>query len=426
MESHQPALDDMTTSLLRYDSDLSAGKMRLDGYLKAKKKLIADHKTSYYALDTEQDIRRVVDELVVQGKDSYIYPVWRVKDVKLAIRLGLIPKDLMSHVNDPWFSHWLRGKEGSYPEPMHTSYSMYLRFLEYKSIWCFETLQTQRNNAVSNADSSRLMLYAPDLLYKGSRRPKVDMSLFRNPDSHTVNREDIADGTVTINGDVWSVIPVTRYAKGMKRGLFHKEIPEGICGTFYYHEPESTTLLAYKTKYTSFNKTAAYIGLCITDTNGSGIYYTDKTKEEYPPTRPYLTSPMGPNDTIVYAEYVGSSQVPDTEDYAPFNIYDLSLLLDHSKGMLPPNLMMEVDQIGKLRKYPIKGGVQGSKYYAGDLLGLYAEEDAFDQPLCRGASRMGIDILVFTHMAGSFQVVSEVLDTRSRDDSFRSLVYIVD
>jgi hypothetical protein len=410
------------------DFMLSTGKLRLNKYLSYKKNFIAKHyKESYYTLDTEDDIRAVVDSLVAKGKDTCIYPVLYVKDPRLAVKLGLIPKALKSHVNAPWFSHWLRGKKGTLPEGLNSNYLSYLMFLEYKSVWCFETLETQRRNAVSKADSSMLLLYAPDLVYKGSSRPKTDMSLFRNPNSITVRRQDIKDNTVNINGELWNVVPVTRYATGMKRGLFHgEERPTTICGTFYYHEPESTTLLAYKTQHISFNKTTAYIELNVHESNGSGLYYKDTTKEEYPPTRPYLKSQRGPNDTVQYAEYVGSSVEPGTEDYAPFNIYDVSLLLDHALGLLPSDLKMNLEDIRRLRRFPMKGGEQGIKYYAGELLDLYAHEDAFDQPLCHHACKKGIDILIFTNMVGSFQVVSEVLDTRSREDSFKSLVYIVD
>jgi hypothetical protein len=94
--------------------------------------------------------------------------------------------------------------------------------------------------------------------------------------------------------------------------------------------------------------------------------------------------------------------------------------------MLSSDLIIDIDEIRRLGRSHIKGGIFGTKYYAGKLLDLYAKEDAFDQPICREASKKGIDLVIFTHMAGSFQVVTEVLDTKPREDTFRSLVYIVD
>ena len=57
---------------------------------------------------------------------------------------------------------------------------------------------------------------------------------------------------------------------------------------------------------------------------------------------------------------------------------------------------------------------------------LYGLEDVWDQPLCVGASKAGYDIVVLENMVGKYQVVTEVLDTRSREDSFSSLLYVID
>ena len=73
---------------------------------------------------------------------------------------------------------------------------------------------------------------------------------------------------MVLDGESWNVIPVTRYAKGMSRGLYFEEASDvdiEYCGTFYYHEPESTTLLAYKTSESFFNKTSKLIKI-ITNT----------------------------------------------------------------------------------------------------------------------------------------------------------------
>ena len=66
------------------------------------------------------------------------------------------------------------------------------------------------------------------------------------------------------------------------------------------------------------------------------------------------------------------------------------------------------------------------KIYAGKTLGLYAIEDCLDQVICKLARKLDLDILILTDMIGSHQIVTEILDTRSRQDSFKNLVYIVD
>lgn len=52
---------------------------------------------------------------------------------------------------------------------------------------------------------------------------------------------------------------------------------------------------------------------------------------------------------------------------------------------------------------------------------LYEVEDMFDQGLCHYAREKGYDAVILTHMTGTNRLVSEVLDTRNRDDSFNFL-----
>ena len=52
---------------------------------------------------------------------------------------------------------------------------------------------------------------------------------------------------------------------------------------------------------------------------------------------------------------------------------------------------------------------------------MYAMEDRFDQILCRGARRLKIDVILLTTMNGETRVVSEILDTRQRAESYKNL-----
>lgn len=56
----------------------------------------------------------------------------------------------------------------------------------------------------------------------------------------------------------------------------------------------------------------------------------------------------------------------------------------------------------------------------------YALEDNFDQPICTLAKAKvkGYDIVIFTDMVGSHQILTEILDVRDRGDSFRQLAYL--
>ncbi len=246
--------------------------------------------------------------------------------------------------------------------------------------WVFKKISRYVRDGLNLAESHGLILYAPDRLYK-SMRPITNMSMFRGPGSRTISKEKIVDNSVSLDGKVWNVIPVTRYAAGMSRGLYYgDESNDGFCGTFYYKEDESTTLLAYRTSRTFFNKTHAMIEL----------------------------DPGWSSEDFLLA-------TPD--------------ILKHMNGKLPKDLRLTPQEYYKLYPKQVSSDFVKSlpqlKYYAGKKLGLYAEEDNFDQNICNLASNKGIDILILTHMVGSHQIVTEVLDTRSRDNSFKSLIYVI-
>lgn len=233
-----------------------------------------------------------------------------------------------------------------------------------------------KQDAIESANSIKLMFPAPDLLYEGSKRPVTDMSLFRNSLSIKAKADNIIDGRITIDGQIWNIIPVTRYASGMSRGQFFKrEAKEEIYGTFYYLEPESSTGLVYRTALKAFNKTDAMIKLGILNIKQPGV-----------------------SDIVTEAGL-------------------------HIRGYYPRDLIMTPMQASELKRwrYAWEDDIQDSvdpamlpqiPHYAGDYLELYAEEDLFDQPLCIAAKAAGYDIIILESMVGGFQIVTEVLDAR--------------
>jgi hypothetical protein len=101
----------------------------------------------------------------------------------------------------------------------------------------------------------------------------------------------------------------------------------------------------------------------------------------------------------------------------------------HLRGELPADLLMTPLEYRKLiGKKPKSSTLKlpDVPRYIGRDLELYAQEDDLDQPICIFAKKRNIDILILTHMVGSSQVVTEILDTRDRTDSFKSLLYVVD
>ena len=249
--------------------------------------------------------------------------------------------------------------------------------------WTYKNIEGYKRDALREGGSLGLYLCAPSLLYT-SNRPKTDMAILRGGLSRTIKREDIQVGTegenfVILEGEIWYVLPVTRYAAGMTKGLyFDRETPAEICGTFYYHEPESTTFLAYGKQATFFNKTVCSLAF-------------DGEAKKYP-------------DTPIH---------------------------EHISGFLPADLMMtpvEAVEKGVVEDhYNIleqDTSFLTQKRYVGYVGDLYAAEDYLDQDICVKGKERGLDVIVLTHMVGMYQVVTEILDTRSRAESFNSLLYL--
>lgn len=120
--------------------------------------------------------------------------------------------------------------------------------LSYVQLWSFYTKEGARKEALRGNSYASVFTY-PELLYKTSKRPRTDMSMFRLPAS--LRLSDMRPQE--------KLLPVTRYALGMRKSLFFEETAKKeFCGTFYYWEEESTTFLRYQTIHSSFSKFTAY------------------------------------------------------------------------------------------------------------------------------------------------------------------------
>jgi hypothetical protein len=234
--------------------------------------------------------------------------------------------------------------------------------LSIHPVWCYYPISTYQHQATITCWSLPLILQGGDVY--SSLRPVTNMSRF------------LPDNYITyMRGAQPPSLPVTRYAGGMSRGLFCDEPTDGKTykGTFYYLEPESTTYLQYTKCRYFFNKWSAYEALC-------------------------RDCPMSENKSAAMQDFMS--------------------------GELPDDLMMTSEEITRyLGRETVS--VSDRKFYAGQALGLYAEEDVLDQILCTLAEVAGLDVLVFTHVPGSHQVVTELVDVRDRKASFGQLIQVV-
>lgn len=283
------------------------------------------------------------------------------------LRHGMIPCPIFNDVDDNTLREVLRYRREGFSNNEIAYWTGVLDAYDYLckiSLWSFVTLDYIEERAKEGNSYAALFLY-PELLYK-SMRPRTAMKMFRTPVSHTYSSlEEVPEKRLA----------VSRYAKGMSKGMFYETRPKDICGYFYYAELESTTFLHYRKAFTAFNKTDAAMKLL-------------KKKESRP--------------LAVALRRLQSDQRHFT-------------LLSHLKGELPADLRFSPDSAWKLLSregsidYAYVEHSQKKVYFESSL---YAYEDDLDQPLCKAAAELGYDLVILTHMVGSYQVVTEVLDTR--------------
>lgn len=247
----------------------------------------------------------------------------------------------------------------------------------------------------------------PHLLYQ-TKRLKTDMAMFRTPFS---NLGSFLDQQLIVQEQAYTellpkqeepkefydnyFLPVIRYAGSLDTGLYHKTSKKDICGTFYYYEPESTTFLLGKRILVVQTKYAALRYLL------AQFMSVQRLQEKNPTIKLSLDLYQSKKNLT----WEAGEFAPDLL-YTPLELNNLHFFVPHKSRV--DYRAEEVPQIA---------------VYAGKLLKLYAAEDGFDQPLCLAAKTAGFDLIVLTRMVGSKQIVTEVLDARSREDSFKSLVY---
>ena len=338
--------------------------------------------------------------------------------------------------------------------------------------------------AIHKADSFALLLYAPDMVYTHSKRPRNSMAMFRMATSTLVARGELQPvvvphlpGAVVLPEEdpTKLLLPVTRYTAGMSKGLYMQgsnvdSQGKEYCGTFYYLEPESTTFLFIGRHLVARNKSAAVhaleleLGMPV-----SPLYnmFPEVTADLEQDGKLYLPSFQHPwlapdqaerlardlvdvNQTIrelrardvnyLLGRMVIQRAYPETHTYfpgverafrEPYNHSESPLAARYLLGIapeLPEDLLMTPNEVHTVS--PRWGWTAAEvatlpqdRRYAGVLMGFYANEDFLDQYVCKLARQAGYEVVVLTHMVGSHQVVTEVLDTRARTTSFHNLVY---
>lgn len=323
-----------------------------------------------------------------------LYHIMTLDDVRLLLFHGFVPEFILdmeqpnyalfaSHLifrryNDQTLRFWNPGVDQTVEEE---GSAMYM------------SIERMKQRAYETASSLMLLLFAPEHVYKQSKRPVNNMEMFKGV---KCLHHSLAERQRVTNVPY---IPVTRYARGMSHGLYYTDADadsSSFCGTFYYMEPESTTYLLATKVFRAKTKTDAFNALI----SKISSYITRKQ------LKAQLEEPSLDERNLL--EQLKDSDLMFTpaqfeEFRRSANPYVQKAIAKHDWTMLPL--------------------VQPRPYYCAHVLGLYAAEDYLDQAVCNAARERNVRVVVFERVVGSHQIVTEVLDVRPRQESFRNLCF---
>ena len=360
----------------------------------------------------DSDIQKAEQYLLEQGANSVEINLGTISNKKLLdayVKNGFLPiqsgtnnKILFEEFLEHYYLDKLSTKElrfwyGESAEEL-------LKSIAKSGLFMYCNIKGWIDYSIKNGIALPLLLYDKTQVYK-SKRPKTDMLLFKQVTSLKYVKNSVraiskyTQSFKLLDGTLVEGVSVTRYANGMSNGLYYDNQGE-YCGTFYYQEPESTTFLIGNIRIFR-NKHVAY----------QSLWYEAGLEEEEEPEN--LLPPA--------YEEEGSSQLEQIYDR---NHYEFIQNYYAHPEYYPEDMYMTPDQFYKLSIRNVNPvDVPPTPRYIGAIAGLMSIEDEYDQPLCKLALSLGIDLIVLTHMIGSHQIVSEVLDTRPRLTSFANLAY---
>ena len=402
---------------------MEAAKKKLTVFVGEENRKSGDDPTSIFFLLYDENhselIEKTEKELFKRNTDTLAVVIISVPDVEpifSLIKEGFLPKSQSDYVEEAFIDYfaetyspeeikfWSNPAVINNGDPMSRSpidmEEVYNKMLSF-SVFLYATIGGWKQYALKTANSFPLALYAKHLLYP-SMRPVNDMAMFRHVTSALYTRAVKIDDylyslkSTSFDGkeiDLGLGIPVTRYSDGMNKGLYYNGGKnKKFCGTFYYYEPSSTIFLTFSTHAIYKNKHEAV---------------KEFTSEDHP--------------DYMRADYAEFSEPLVNMYYNPESYKEEYLV------KFPEDLRMTPrEYYAKVKKEPFPPQYENlpeRKYYIGKKIGFYAVEDDYDQDLCSYSKQQGHEVVILTHMVGSRQIVTEVLDTRERSQSFGALVY---
>ena len=253
--------------------------------------------------------------------------------------------------------------------------------------------------------------YLPIPTYS-SKRPKTTMPFIGIPEP--INRQLVPlDELITVDDVDNYYCPVVRYGSGMSGTYYLAETEEQFCGTFYYLEPESEYLLRFGSYKVYRNKYSAFMDLITIPNALDNWAKSDPEKYEFFEANRRLLENF--RSSFAY-NFIETALLPLLDKSIYKNMDDIRQgYIEYIKDGKPLKTKFGIDIDPETNIGPNE---QGEMIYH---TWLYASEDDYDQPICNLARGLDIDVIILTTMAGKTRVVTEVLDTRPRDISYKNI-----
>jgi hypothetical protein len=290
--------------------------------------------------------------------------------------------------------------------------------------------------------------------YHASKRPLNSMTNLRQTPFKMIDTSKV-DPAIIRTGEPFKMgsdyfVPVTRYSMGMRQGCYFDPCPETkYLGTFYYWEPESNVYLNMGSKFqyftskieaTSYFKNLLLDYQCLEHSSGRRSDGSDRNNS--------LGNDGSGNDGS--GQFVckcnQAVEIYTTMDKFVHKIFDELIQAFYKnyeeEAMVFENKCMVLDDRDDLEDFlrdefmrlfcghtpryiPIdteyKSMLNGE--YMSKL--FYAAEDELDQSLAKSMLFLGYDVIFLGKMAGNYRIVSEVLDSRERNESLSNLYWTV-
>jgi hypothetical protein len=370
--------------------------------LKAGKKIIDQNETHY-------TYHKLIVEHYSSDMDKDFIYEYRFQNRPWYFKLGFLP----------YYVKWGSRKIKTFYQIPFLKPDEFLDLPYSKELVCPKRLIYQKESpyrlisAQKDPTLLELRLLPQTSFYSNSRRPINSMNLLRQEKYQAIDLTgiDVKSGApFAIQGQFY--IPVVRYALGMRNGCYFDPDPnKKWLGTFYYWEPESGCYLKMGKKY-KFNyfETKLHCALemmeqiedpellGVLEQNMKSVY--DELKENF--------YKFYEEEAMYFENKINQANEAD-ENLEQILISDFKRLFSgKSTKFLPIDL-----------KY--QSLIHG--IYMKEL--FYASEDALDQVLAKCLMLLGYQVAIFGRMAGSYRIVTEVLDVRSREESLSQLCWSV-